>query len=162
MEIIWRPIEDKDEKIINSWLDNDAKKMLCMENVSWQQTASDIGECLSIMNNAQFRNAIGYVDGEPVCALMFGVEFSGKILRLYNILVAPKHRNKGVAKSAMEDILSNENKFKLNKTYDKIVFSILPENKISEKLAKTFNFKFDGQNDIYLDFSCDLNKEWTK
>jgi len=162
MEIKWRPIENGDEKIINSWFIGRDKKMLCMEDVSWQQTANDIGECLGLMNNSQFRNAIGYIDNQPVCVLMFGVEFSGKVLRLYNILVAPKFRNQGIAKQAIKDILSSDNKFSLNKTYDKIIFSILPENKISEKLAKSFNFKFDGFNDIYIDFSYDLNKEIIK
>lgn len=162
MKLIWKKIDDEDEKIINSWLSNNDKKMLCMENVTWQETAKDISECLSLMKNAQFRNVIGCLDGKPVCAVMFGVEFSGEVLRLYNIVVSPQYRNIGIAKSVLNDILSNENVFELNKTYKKIILSILPENKISEKLAKSFNFKFEGINDNYYDFSCELNKELTK
>lgn len=162
MKIEWKNMGTEDEEEINSWLSQEDKKMLCMEGKSWQETANDIEDCLNLMKDSQFRNVVGYIKNKPVCALMFGVEFSGEILRIYNIVVNPNYRGIGIGKEAIKDVLLEENVFDLNKTYFKITTSVFPENKNSIKLFNSLNFEFYCQNDAYWDFSKNTQKELTR
>ena len=98
MKIEWKNIDNEEIEIINHWLSNKDKHNLCMTQKGWQQTAKDVGDCLKYMNNAEFKNIIGYINGKPAVALMFGIESIG-VLNLYNIVVNPKCRNMGVAKN---------------------------------------------------------------
>ena len=48
MQIIWEKIDKSRQKIINSWLSVLDKHNLCMEQKSWEQTASDIN-CVMLL-----------------------------------------------------------------------------------------------------------------
>lgn len=159
MNIEWRKINDKDEKILKSWLNETDRKMLCMQDKSWQQTAKDIEDCLKYMPDSQFRNAIGFCNGNPVCAIMFGVELSGRVLRIYNLLVNPACRCQGIGKQAIRDVFSKENKFCLKRTFSKVVGAVYPENFSSIRLCNSVGLSDKSKNDEYIDFSCDLTKK---
>lgn len=162
MELKWRKIVDRDENIIKSWLSQNDKKMLCMEQKSWQQTAKDIEDCLKFMPDSQFRNAIAYCGETPVCAMMVGVEYSGKVLRIFNPLVNPNCRCQGIGKQAIRqairDVFSHKNKFNLNRTFSKVVGAVYPKNETSIKLCRSAGLSDESKNDEYIDFSCDLTK----
>ena len=162
MQIDWKNIDKSENKIIEGWLSDEDRKMLCMEEKNWETTANDIRDCLKFMKHAQFRNAIGYVAGQPACAVMFGVEYSGRVLRIYNLVVNPGLRNLGIGKQMVRDVFSKENKFELERTYSKITTSTLPQNRKSQKIFESNGFHFDGYNDDYVDFSKDVSKELGK
>lgn len=153
MKIYWKKIDENDAKVIESWMSEADRKNLCMQEKGWAQTASDIWDCLQHMTNGQFRNCMGFDSSScPIVAIMFGVEECGKTLNIYNILVNPRFRGKGVAKQAIADILSEDNLFKLNKTHSKIKVSTLPDNDAMRKVLKHLNFtapKFDGEYLVY-------------
>lgn len=157
MEIKWKQISDNEEKIIKGWLSQEDKQNLCMTQKGWQQTAEDIEDCLNIMENAQFKNIIGYINNEPVVACMFGVE-QIKVLNLYNIVVNPKFRNNGIAKNVLMQLLNNNSSLKLTQKYNKVVASVLPSNKNMHKLFNNLNFKNMGFDGEYFVFEKDVLK----
>ena len=151
MQIKWKKIENGDVKRINDWLSCEDKHNLCMEEKGWMQTANDIEECLNIMPNAEFKNIIGYVNGKPVVAVMFGVE-QIEALNLYNIVVNPKCRHMGVAKEVVWQLLAQDKSLKITKSYNKVMASALPNNDCIIKLFKGLNFNslgFDGEYIVF-------------
>lgn len=153
MKIEWKEIKNNDEQIINAWLSEADKHNLCMSNKSWQETANDISVCLKDMKNGQFKNVIGYINNQPAIAMMFGVEHSGEILNLYNIVVNPIFRHEGVAKQALSSLIYNcEKEFGLKQTYKQIKASVVPKNTISKNLFFGSGFtscQFDGEYLVY-------------
>ena len=145
MKLDWKNIDEKEINTINRWLSISDKQNLCMTQKDWQQTAEDIGDCLKYMNNAEFKNIIGYINGKPIVALMFGIESIG-VLNLYNIVVNPKFRNLGVAKNVINKLLNNS--LNISKPYKKVIMSILPNNENMKNLLNGLEFNnkgFDGQ-----------------
>lgn len=156
MELRWKNFRDYHEILVNNWASDKDKKSLCMEKKTWKETADDINDCLKYAKNGQFRNVVGYLRGEPVVAVMFGTEFSGEVLKIYNILVNPKFRSQGIAKETIKTISSCENIFRLNQTYNKLSVSVLS---IWSKFGRgLMNMGFNSveyHND-YVDLSVDL------
>ena len=151
MQIEWKSIENKEYETINSWLSSLDKHNLCMTEKNWKQTAHDIEDCLKIMDNAQFKNIIGYVNGKPVVAVMFGIE-QIKVLNLYNIVVNPKFRNRGIAKDVICQLLKKDKTLKLTQPYNKIIVSTLPDNVKVQQMFKDLSFQnlgFDGEYVVY-------------
>ena len=151
MQIEWKSIENKEYEIINSWLSSLDKHNLCMTEKNWKQTAHDIQDCLKIMDNAQFKNIIGYVNGKPVVAVMFGIE-QIKVLNLYNIVVNPKFRNRGIAKGVICQLLKKDKTLKLTQPYNKVIASTLPDNVKVQQMFKDLSFQnlgFDGEYVVY-------------
>lgn len=159
MELIWKSVEDGQDKIIESWMSVDDRRNLCMQEKGWRQTANDIFDCLQYMTNGQFRNCFGFAPSiqQPVVAVMFGIEESGKTLNVYNIITNPKYRGNGIAKQALSDILSGD-KFSLNKTHSKAKVCSLPNNIAIKNVLKSLNFSdpiFDGE---YMVFEKNISK----
>lgn len=159
MKIYWKNIDENDAKVVESWMSEEDRKNLCMQEKGWAQTACDIGECLQYMPNGQFRNCIGFdTSARPVVAVMFGVEECGRTLNVYNIITNPRCRGKGVASQALADILSEDNVFKLNATHSRIKVCSLPQNKAIKGVLKKLDFPdpiFDGE---YMVFEKNLTK----
>lgn len=141
MEIIWKNFRKENGIEIENWLSDEDRKNLCLTEKNWEETADDIASCLKLMENGQFRNVVGFFNGEAVVALMFGVEFSGARLNIYNILVNPSKRGKGFGKEAIRSIFSSKNVFCLNKTYNKIVAFVFPQNDCGKKLFSGLGFE---------------------
>lgn len=158
MNILWKDIEDRQNNIINGWLSQADKYNLCMLQKSWKQTADDIYDCLKYMDNAQFKNIMGYINGEPVVALMFGIE-QGEILNLYNIVVNPIFRNKGVAKNTLLKLINKDKLLNISKQYNQIIISAMPDNLCIHKLAETIGFNSLGFNGEYCVFEKCLSNE---
>ena len=125
MELRWKNFQNYHEIMVDNWASYKDKKNLCMEEKTWKETADDIEECLNLAQNGQFRNVVGYLGNEPVVAVMFGTEFSGQVLKIYNILVNPLYRRKGIAKQTIKTIASKENVFRLIQTYSKLSVPVL-------------------------------------
>lgn len=160
MEIEWENINNKHWQIVESWLSNEDKQNLCLTQKSWQQTAKDINECLNLMQNSQFKNIIGYVNGKPAVAIMFGIESIG-VLNLYNIVINPKLRNMGIGKEVLLKLLNKDKCLNLNKPFNKVCASVLKENFCMQNALKSLNFNCLGFNGEYVVFEkqvC-LNKE---
>lgn len=157
MNIEWKNINDKEILIINSWLSSQDKHNLCMTQKSWKQTAEDIGDCLKHMNNAQFRNIIGYINKRAVVALMFGIE-QIEALNLYNIVVNPRFRNLGVAKAVVTKLLNNDKSLKITQAYKKVIVSTLPDNVQIHHALKTLNFDSLGFDGEYVVFEKSVEK----
>ena len=122
MKIKWKTIEKADYRTIESWLGEQDKINLCMQTKNWEQTATDIGECLELMDNAQFKNLIGFINDKPVVAVMFGIE---QIKAPFGLWSWNPSSSAMFRKSAL-DILN----FYPNKEYwktgaDKVIFSLL-------------------------------------
>ena len=158
MELRWKNIDKSDEAIVENWLTERDRKMLCMEEKSWKETANDIEDCLKFAKDGQFRNVIGYLDNKPVVAMMFGVEFSGQHLRIYNILVPKKLRRKGIAERSIMDIFSPKNLFKINKTYNKVVTAIVPGNDESLYLFTNLGFRDLIKKEGFIELSKRVSK----
>jgi len=151
MQIDWKNIDDKEVKEINSWLTIQDKNNLCMSEKSWKQTACDIDDCLQYMDNAEFKNIIGYINGKPAVAVMFGIE-QIRVLNLYCIAVKPKYRHMGIAKEVILQLLNNDKSLNLSKPYEKVVASTIPNNKEAQKLFTSLNFDdlgFDGEYVVF-------------
>ncbi len=151
MQIDWKNIDDKEVEEINSWLTIQDKHNLCMSEKNWEQTACDINDCLQYMDNAEFRNLIGYIKGNPAVAVMFGIE-QIKVLNLYNIVVNPKYRHMGIAKEVVLQLLSNDKSLNLSQTYEKVIVSTMPNNKEAQNLFISMNFDnlgFDGEYVVF-------------
>lgn len=151
MKIEWKTIQSKDYAILDKWLSEQDKINLCMQHKSWEQTANDIGDCLQYMDNAQFKNLVGYINGKPVVFVMFGIE-QIQVLNLYNIVVNPDCRNLGVAKNVISQLLKNDVSLKLSKPYTKVISSTLPQNTAMQSLFESLGFKnlgFDGEYVVF-------------
>lgn len=157
MNIEWKNIGDNESVLINTWLSSQDKHNLCMTKKSWKQTAIDIDDCLKYMDNAQFKNIMGFIFGKPAVAVMFGIE-QGEILNLYNIVVNPACRNMGVATKVISKLLNHDNSLRIEKSYKKVVVSALPDNFTVHNLLKTMGFNNLGFNGEYVVFEKDLVK----
>ena len=158
MEIEWVNIEGKEQEIVNGWLSDSDKHNLCMSKKGWMQTAKDIEDCLRYMSNSQFKNLMGYVNEKPAVALMFGIEH-GKILNLYNIVVNPVYRNKGVAKASVLKLLKNDRGLNITEQYKKVQVSALTDNLKMEALLTNLNFTSLGFNGEYVVFEKGVSKD---
>ena len=151
MKIKWKTIENIDYEAIESWLSFQDKTNLCMQSKNWEQTATDIGECLELMDNAQFKNLVGFVNNRPVVAVMFGIE-QIKVLNLYNIVVNPKYRGNGIAKNVILQLVKNDESLGISKPYEKVIASTLPNNQNVQKVFQSLGFKnlgFDGEYVVF-------------
>lgn len=133
MEITWKKITNEDEEKIDSWQSTLDKHYLCMTQKNWATTSRDIAACIDLMRNGQFRNVIGFVNGKPAVAVMFGVEESGNVLNIYNIIVNPKIRERGVGSQAIKDVLFS-NSFNLKRTYSLVKATVFKSNYSAKKL----------------------------
>lgn len=158
MKIEWKEIAAKENIIIENWLSYSDKKNLCMTDKNWEQTASDIEECLKFMTESQFKNLIGYINGKPVCAAMFGIEH-WRLLNLYNIVVNPAFRNRGLAKEVLSQLLKNDKSLGISVSYDKLKVSTLPSNKNMEHILEKKGFSNAGFNGEYNVFKKTLSKD---
>lgn len=156
--LIWKNIENQSNNVINSWISQSDKHFLCMENKTWKETAEDISDCLKFMPKSQFKNIIGEINNKPVLAVMLGVEDFGATLNIYNILVNPDFRNKGIITKILSDLNKNKNIFNLKQTYNQIKMSVLPENKIMQSALKKSNFSNFVIDEEYLVFTKQINK----
>lgn len=151
MLIEWKEINAQEYETLNSWLSVQDKHNLCMTIKGWEQTALDIADCLKYMHNAQFKNIMGFANGKPVVALMFGIE-QIEVLNLYNIVVNPACRNHGVAKAVILQLLKNNKSLAIVKPYKKMVVSTLPNNVSMHNLLKNLGFANMGFNGEYVVF----------
>ena len=158
MKINWKNIEQKDEGTIESWLSSKSdRRNLCMTQKGWNQTASEIQECFKCMDNSEFKNIIGFVNDEPVVALMYGIENIG-ILNLYNIIVSPKQRQKGVAKKVLLALLENDKSLNNNQFYNMVRASALPDNENVLHLFENLEFNNLGFDGEYVVFEKEITK----
>lgn len=157
LKIKWENCNKESNKEIESWISCQDRYFLCLENKTWGSSASEIEECLKYCTNGQFRNVVGFINNKPVVAAIFGVEFSGKVLRLYELIVNPKYRDMGIGKLALKDILGNDNIFNLKKTYNKFNVSILPQNKTSLRLFSSVGLKKESENKDLIELSMKTN-----
>ncbi len=157
MEIKWKTIEEKELSIINSWLSDDDKYNLCMNEKSWGQTAEDIGECLKNLDGGQFVNIIGYINEKPEVAVMFGIEHP-KTLNLYNIAVSPDWRGFGVAKRVLTMLLKNDASVGIVMPYEKVKVSTRPGNVKMQCLLVKMEFSGKGFDGDYLVFEKQVTK----
>ena len=159
MNIIWKEISDA--SMIDSWMSERDKTNLCMREKNWQETAYDIADCLKFMKKSAFVNKLGYIDGEPAVAIMFGIENKGTNLNLYNIIVAPKFRNKGVCKSTIKALLSASPKLCPSPSASQMTVSALPENEAISHIMAELHFSPMGMGDEFNVFKKDIKKEPT-
>ena len=155
-----KPIEKTDYETIESWLSFQDKTNLCMQTKNWEQTASDICECLELMDNAQFKNLVGFVNDKPVVAVMFGIE-QIKVLNLYNIVVNPKYRGNGIAKNVILQLVKNDESLGISKPYEKVIASTLPDNQKVQKVFQNLGFQnlgFDGEYVVFEKFVQNENE----
>ena len=157
MKIEWKTIENSDYEIIDKWLSKQDKINLCMQTKSWKDTATDIGDCLNYMDNAEFKNLIGWVNGKPVVAVMFGIE-QIKVLNLYNIVVNPNFRNYGIAKNVITKMVKNDASLDISKPYEKVIASTLLDNKSVQHLFADLGFNNLGFDGDYVVFEKGLEK----
>ena len=151
MVIEWKDIKNNGNKVVESWLSDADKRNLCMVEKGWGQTATDIAECIgSMRERSQFKNMVGIIDGEPACAIMFGI--SRGVLYLYNIVVNPECRGQGITGNVISQLLSRIGTFEMGDPYDKVLISIIPENKIMHRILNGLGFVnqgFDGEYDVF-------------
>lgn len=157
MEISWKKIQDDDIVEIGKWLSEEDKHNLCMTQKGWEQTAQDIENCLKLLDGGQFVNIIGYINGKPAVAVMFGIEHPA-MLNLYNIVVNPKFRHFGVAKTVMTMLLKNDVGIGITKPYQKIKVSTLPGNAKMQCLLIGMGFSGKGFDGDYLVFEKVVTK----
>lgn len=156
--LIWKNVDNQSNNVINSWMSQRDKHFLCMENKTWKETAEDISDCLNFMPKSQFKNIIGEINNKPALAIMLGVEDFGATLNIYNILVNPEFRNKGIITKILSDLNKNKNIFDLKQTYNQIKMSVLPENKIMQSVLKKSKFCDFDFDEKYLVFTKQINK----
>ena len=156
MKIEWKNCTSEYEKLIEKSINDIDRRMLCLEEKNWFDTARDIEENVLLGKNGQFRNVVGIVNNEPVVFVMFGTEFSGRELRIYNILVVPSKRGKGIGKQAIKDIMDDRNIFGLEKTYDRIVTSVFLDNDPSYDMFVESGLGFSHYNDGLIDMERKL------
>lgn len=157
MKIIWKDISDA--SVIDAWMSDRDKTNLCMQEKSWQETAFDIEECLKFMRKSAFVNKLGYIDGEPAVAIMFGIENKGTNLNFYNIIVAPKFRNQGICKSTINMLLGGNSGLNISPSVRQITMSALPENDVISHIMTELNFSPSGTTDEFNVFKKDRTKE---
>lgn len=162
MKIVWTSVDKKLQEMIEKWMSKSDRHSLCMEEQDWATTARGIYECLKQMKNGQFRECLGYVGSQPAVALMLGVEESGNALNLYNIIVNPRFRGRGIGTQAIADMLGDQNPFMLNKTYSQFKVFTKPENQVMKKILLSQGFSTPIQDGEFLFYKKDLTKKSIK
>ena len=135
---MWFKIEKIENKIIESWLSKTDRKFLCLQNTTWEQTAEEIADCLKYAKDSEFYNVFSIKNNQPAIALMMGVESSGTVLHIYNIVVNPEFRNQNLAKKAIREIVNRS--FFIPNSCKTIKATIVPDNANALKLFKSLNF----------------------
>lgn len=156
MKIEWKNCGSQYDRIIADSMDYIDRRMLCLEKKSWNETAKDIAENVLLGKNGQFRNVVGFVEDKPAVFVMFGTEFSGRELRVYNILVTPSMRGQGIGKQAIKDLMDERNIFGFDQTYDRIVTSVFPDNDPSYDMFVESGLGFSHYNDGLVDMERKL------
>lgn len=162
MKILWKNIEKSDHIMIESWMSESDRHNLCMEEQDWATTARGIYECLKNMRNGKFYEVLGYVDSHPAVALMLGVEESGNALNLYNIIVNPRFRGRGIGTQAISEVLSDENVLSIKKIYSQLKVYTRPENQAMKKILLAQGFSTPIQDGEFLFYKKDLTKKSIK
>lgn len=132
-------VNKTEAKIIDSWMSESDKKFLCMEEKGWGQTARDIENCLRFSKEGRLFNLFACVNNTPAVAIMMGIEESGKVLRIYNLITKPEFRNQGFATEVLKRVL-NPN-FLIGRTFNEIKIAEFKDNVYSLKILKHLNFK---------------------
>ena len=159
MKIQWKNIENNHYCMIEGWMSKDDRHSLCMEEQDWATTARGIYECLKDMRNGKFYEVLGYVDSRPAVALMLGVEESGNALNLYNIIVNPRFRRRGIGSKAIAEVLGDENALSIKKTYSQIKVFTRPDNKSMKKILLAQGFSTPIPDGEFLLYKKDLTKK---
>ena len=159
MKISWKNVEKNDQSMIESWMSKSDKHNLCMEEQDWATTSRGIFECLKDMRNGKFYEVMGYVDSCPAVALMLGVEESGKALNLYNIIVNPLFRGRGIASQAISEVLGDKNALSIKKTYSQIKVFTRPDNQAMKKILLAQGFSTPIPDGEFLLYKKDLTKK---
>ena len=133
-----------------------------MREKSWKQTASDIEQCFKEMKHidAEFKNLLGYKDGEPVCAMMFGIQ--NGILHLYNITVNPEFRGAGIMGEVISFLMRKMTTKDFKIPYDAIRVPTLPENERMQRGLDNMGFANLGFNDGYVIFEYSRDQKFTQ
>ena len=145
--------------MIESWMSESDRHNLCMEEQDWATTARGIYECLKDMRNGKFYEVLGYVDSHPAVALMLGVEESGNALNLYNIIVNPRFRGRGIGAKAISEVLGDENVLSIKKAYSQIKVYTRPENQVMKKILLSQGFSAPIEDGEFLFHKKDLAKK---
>ena len=159
MKIIWKNVEKSDQCIIESWMSESDRHNLCMEEQDWATTSRGIYECLKDMRNGKFYEVMGYVDSRPAVALMLGVEESGNALNLYNIIVNPRFRGRGIGSKAIAEVLGDENALSIKKTYSQIKVFTRPDNQSMKKILLVQGFPTPIPDGEFLLYKKDSTKK---
>ena len=159
MKISWKNVEKSDQCMIESWMSESDRHNLCMEEQDWATTARGIYECLKDMRNGKFYEVLGYVDSHPAVALMLGVEESGNALNLYNIIVNPRFRGRGIGAKAISEVLGDENVLSIKKAYSQIKVYTRPENQVMKKILLSQGFSALIEDGEFLFHKKDLSKK---
>lgn len=159
MKISWKNVEKSDQCMIESWMSESDRHNLCMEEQDWATTARGIYECLKDMRNGKFYEVLGYVDSHPAVALMLGVEESGNALNLYNIIVNPRFRGRGIGAKAISEVLGDENVLSIKKAYSQIKVYTRPENQVMKKILLAQGFSTPIEDGEFLFYKKDLAKK---
>lgn len=159
MKISWKNVEKSDQCMIESWMSESDRHNLCMDEQDWATTARGIYECLKDMRNGKFYEVLGYVDSHPAVALMLGVEESGNALNLYNIIVNPRFRGRGIGAKAISEVLGDENVLSIKKAYSQIKVYTRPENQVMKKILFAQGFSAPIEDGEFLFYKKDLAKK---
>lgn len=159
MKISWKNVEKNDQNMIENWMSKSDRHNLCMEEQDWATTSRGIFECLKDMRNGKFYEVLGYVDSRPAVALMLGVEESGNALNLYNIIVNPRFRRRGIGSKAIAEVLGDENALSIKKTYSQIKVFTRPDNKSMKKILLAQGFSTPIPDGEFLLYKKDLTKK---
>ena len=111
------------------------------------------------MRNGKFYEVLGYVDSHPAVALMLGVEESGNALNLYNIIVNPRFRGRGIGAKAISEVLGDENVLSIKKAYSQIKVYTRPENQVMKKILLSQGFSTPIKDGEFLFYKKDLAKK---
>lgn len=149
-------IDRNESEIIDSWMSERDKKFLCMEEKGWWQTASDIAACLRYAKDGKLFNLFACINNTPAVAVMMGVEESGKVLRIYNLITNPDYRNKGLATEVMKRILKSD--FFRVRTFNEIKVDEFKDNVYSLKILHHFNFQIRKSENNMLEFSKNIKE----
>ena len=90
--------------------------------------------------------------GEKITSVFISLSVDIKGKNLYNIVVNPKCRNFGIAKTVITNLLNNDKNLCLTKQYQKVIVSALPDNVKIHHALKTLNFNnlgFDGEYIVF-------------
>lgn len=97
------------------------------------------------IENQKNVSLLRYIDGNDLIAfaiVSFVETLTRKVLRIEDLIVEKEHRNKGIGKQFLKEVLIP---FAESHKVDCIEVNTKKENKIAQKLYERFNFKNRGQ-----------------